>query len=297
MTKNPDRTQIEKKKSQELPRRKFAVNSLPTTSEPRSAMPRPYDLEFRLERAKTIERAIANKKLTKSLVAEKTGYDEKTIRNLIQGDNVRDQTVIDVCSFLGIEPKLENDIENVACADDEYGGYLRTTHADYEGFFYLYRRSFSEYGRIYREVVEIKWDDTEEKFVFSDYYDVDPSGTSGPRSHVGSVYMSSYTSLIHFVTTYQGSVRVLTLTRMRQGNGIMRGCLMTQCEDINFFQPTITPIILKKQKFIDLSSDAEAHIKLLDSTCDDYKFAQEQLLICENKVVKSQFGTSSNPGL
>lgn len=252
-------------------------------------MSRPYDLEFNLERARKIERAIQNKKWTKAELSIKTGYDSKTIRNLISGQSVRDQTVVDVCEALGIEPMLENNIENIACADDEFGGYLRNTHSFYEGFYYSYRKSFTEPGRIFRGVVRIEWDVTDERFVFSDFYSLDSTEPLGARVHSGTVYMSSYTGLVHFLTVYQGSVRMITVTTMRQSDGIMRGSMMTQCEDINFFQPTITPIVFKKIKSYDPSSQVGNDLGLIDENEPDFRFASDQIKISETRVVKSCF--------
>lgn len=250
-------------------------------------MNRPYDLEFNLDRARKIERAIQNKKWTKTELSIKTGYDGKTIRNLLSGQIVRDQTVIDVCEALGIEPMLENHIENIACADDEFGGYLRNTHSFYEGYYAVYRRSFSEPGRIFKNVLQIVWQDTDERLVFSDFYSPDPTEPMGARVHSGSVYMSSYTSLVHFMTVYQGSVRLVTVTTMRQSDGIMRGSMMTQCEDVNFFQPAITPIVLKKMKTYDPSSSIVSDIGLMDNDSEEFVFARKQLVTAETKVVKS----------
>lgn len=250
-------------------------------------MNRPYDLEFNLDRARKIERAIQNKKWTKTELSSKTGYDGKTIRNLLSGQVVRDQTVIDVCEALGIEPMLENTIENVACADDEFGGYLRNTHSFYEGYYHVYRRSFSEPGRIFQNVMHIRWDETDERLLFSDFYSPDPAEALGARVHSGTVYMSSYTGLVHLMTVYQGSVRLITATTMRQSDGIMRGSMMTQCEDVNFFQPAITPIVIRKIKGYDVASSLVSDIGIMQSDHSELDFAQRQLCIAETKVIKS----------
>ena len=254
---------------------------------------RDQELEFRLERARIIEKALLGKKWSKTLLVQKTGYDPKTIRNLLDGHVVRDQTVIDVCQCLDIEPKLERDTINDACADDEFGGYLRSTHRFYEGFFYLYRHSFSEPGRIFRSVMHIHWDDQRNLLVFSEFYNVGPADSSEIKSHTGNVYMSSYTGLIHFVTVFQGSVRIITATKMRQSDGIMRGSLMTQCEDINFFQPTITPVVLRKNSSLTEQSDMLEKIRIMDDSCSDIPFARSQLKLCEEKVNKNFFNYSN----
>src|SRR5215207_5947011 len=63
--------------------------------------------EFLSARARKIERALLRKNWTRVHLADLTGYDERTIRNVLHGKPVREQTVIDICEALGIEPILE----------------------------------------------------------------------------------------------------------------------------------------------------------------------------------------------
>ena len=252
-------------------------------------MTRNYDLEFRLDRAKQIQRALQNKGWTRTQLASKTGYDEKTIRNLLAGQEVRDQTVIDVSQALAIVPRLENDVDNVECADDVFGGYVRSTHKFYETYYYLYRRSFSKEGAIFRGVLEVRWDETDERFNFSEYYEADPEEELGARRHTGALYMSSYTGLVHMLTIFEGSIRLITATKMRQSDGIMRGTIATQCEDIAFFQPTVSPLVLKRLKNYDAAARLAGDIGLLSESADDYAFATDQLAMTEDRVVQLRF--------
>lgn len=254
-------------------------------------MDRDAELEFRLDRAKQIQRAMLNKGWTKSHLASKTGYDERTIRNLLAGQEMRDQTVIDVSQALGLEARIENDIDTVECADNIFGGYLRSTHKFYEGFYYLYRRSFTRDNAIFRGVVEVRWDDSDERFAFSEYYEADPDEENGVRAHKGALYMSSYTNLVHLLTIFEGSLRVITVTKMRQSDGVMRGTIATQCEDIAFFQPTVSPVVLKRLKTYSVDKVA-ADIGLLPEAASDYAFAVEQLETTEERVVKLRFAHS-----
>ena len=69
--------------------------------------------EFLISRARKIERALVRKSWTRVHLAELTGYDERTIRNVLGAKPVRDQTIIDICQALGIEPELEDSSEYV----------------------------------------------------------------------------------------------------------------------------------------------------------------------------------------
>ena len=84
-------------------------------------------------RARKIERALVRKNWTRVHLAEITGYDERTIRNVLHAKPVRDQTIIDICEALGIEPELEDESQYVEVADAEYGdihaGLIGSTRA------------------------------------------------------------------------------------------------------------------------------------------------------------------------
>ena len=153
-------------------------------------MARSYDLEFRLARARKLERALGNKGWTRKQLAENTGYDEKAIRNILAGEPVRDQTVVDVSQVLGIEPERNR----AEVAEDEYGGYSRSTHRQYESFFYSYRRSFTNYGEIFKSIIEIDGTKLTINFVFLDYYEMDKVTGQDARAHTGAVFMSSFTN-------------------------------------------------------------------------------------------------------
>src|SRR5215203_2823199 len=73
--------------------------------------------DFLISRARKIERALVRKSWTRVHLAEITGYDERTIRNVLGAKPVRDQTVIDICQALGIEPDLEAVSKRLARVD------------------------------------------------------------------------------------------------------------------------------------------------------------------------------------
>lgn len=248
-------------------------------------MARSYDLEFRLERAKKMERARIRKGWSNILLASKSGYDEKTIRKLLRGEPTRDKTVTDVCEALGIEAELVNTIEEVDVADDIYGGYTRSTHRSYEGFFQLYRPSFTKPGLIFRGIVNIEWDSHTDVFTFSDYYSVNPD-SNDVKAHAGNVCISSYTNLLHLMTVYEGSVRLMTLTKMREKDGILRGTIQTQSESLMFFQPTVAPVVLRKLQAYDPANSLVADIGLINEADPDWAFAQEQLTLTEHQILK-----------
>jgi transcriptional regulator with XRE-family HTH domain len=93
------------------------------------------EAELVAQRAKVIERALAAKRWTQLHLGSKTGYDERTIRNVLRGRPVREQTILDVCQALGIEAELHNG-HQVDFADQAYGEYPRGPYRKYEGGYF-----------------------------------------------------------------------------------------------------------------------------------------------------------------
>ena len=272
-----------------LPRRNFPVNSLPREFRRGQRWCEATIFEFRLARARKLERALRNKGWTRKQLAEETGYDEKAIRNILAGEPVRDQTVVDVSQALGIEPETDTQHDRVEVAEDEYGGYSRSAHRQYESFFYSYRRSFTNYGEIFKSIIEIRWDGIDNKFVFFDYYETDKVTGQDARAHTGAVFMSSFTNLLHLQTIYEGSLRLITLTKMREPEGIMRGAIMTQSENLMSFQPTLSPIVLRRIPAYSVRKELPRDMKMITADESDYEFAAAQLGLTERQTIKLAF--------
>lgn len=247
-------------------------------------MARNYDEEFRLERAKKMDRARIAKGFSNIELARRAGYDEKTVRKVLAGQATRDKTIVEICQVLGIEPELVNTIEEVDVADDVFGAYTRSTHRGYEGYFHLFRPSFTTPGAIFRGVVQIRWDPNEDVFQFSEFYSVDDA-TGEPKAHSGNVCISSYTNLLHLTTMFEGSVRLVTLTKLREGEGIMRGTMQTQAETLTFFQPTVSPVVLRKIKTYDPASII-GDLGFVEQGSPDWVFADKQISLTENQILK-----------
>ena len=242
------------------------------------------DIEAKMERTRVIERARLEKGWTKRQLAEKAGYDEKTLYNLLSGGEVQDRTVFEFCQALGIAvPAVAKKLE---VAEDRLGGYSRSIYSEYEGSYRIYRPSFSRPDRIYRYAMDIAWDEAGSGFTFVAWYKVDPKEPTGFKAHRGPVSISAVTNLVHFVVTFRGSVRLVTVTKMRTVDGIMRGSMATHVEDLNFFRPTLSPIIIRKA---DEAHGAPTGIGLIDDSDAEWDFASEQLALTEKSVLNLCF--------
>jgi hypothetical protein len=204
-------------------------------------------LEFWRKRAAKIERALLNKAWTRSQLAAKSGHDVRTVRTVLAGvDAVLDQTIVDICQALGIEPELAEPTDSEAeVAEPWYGSYARGPYKSYEGAYYAYRRSFSYPGCFIRSIYEIKWHDEDWIFNFQEHQSYLANNQRKiDHSPSGEVYISQYTDLVHLVTVSAGAVRTVTLRKMR--DNIMRGCMLTQSDRETFFQPCISGVFLEK---------------------------------------------------
>jgi hypothetical protein len=233
---------------------------------------------------------MVSKGWTRKILAAESKCDEKTIRNVFAGDPVRDQTVIVLSVALGIEPELDPSsvAAPVPSAPPElFGGYSRAVNKAYEGTYLLYRRTFSVKDGIYRSSLRIDWDEREGRFLFWEAF-MDSSVEGGHRHHKGDVYLSAHTNLVHLVTAIEGSVRLMTLSRLNVLDGTMRGCVLTQMEGPMFFQPTISPVFLRKSE----AHAGQAEASVVDRSTEEFTYAHQQLGYAESHIVKSAFGAS-----
>jgi transcriptional regulator with XRE-family HTH domain len=206
------------------------------------------DDDFRRLRAEKISQALLNKSWTRDKLAQETGYDVRTIRTVLKGEKVRDQTIVDICQALGIDPQLSQpENQDIEVSEPWYGSYAREPYRQYEGVYFAYRRSFSFPDQFIRSFFEIVWHPEDWIFVFKENQSyVSENKRKIDHSQSGEMYISQFTDLIHLVTVNAGAVRTITLTKMRGAGSIMRGSVLTQSDRGLFFQPSISAIFLEK---------------------------------------------------
>jgi hypothetical protein len=84
---------------------------------------------------------------------------------------------------------------------------------------------------------------------------------------------------------------MLTLTRMREFEGVMRGALLTQTESLTFYQPTVSPVVLRAVGDYNAELQLNNDIALLSPGGDEYSFADRELLVAERQIIKLAFRT------
>lgn len=234
------------------------------------------DKEFRTIRGRQIKAAMEAKRWTQTELARKIGYSVRTLRKLLKGEAVRPNIILDACQALGVSPMKSGTSQDDRLADELSGSYTRSQFSDYEGHYFLFRRDLHSPENLHRASLSIWWG--QKGLEFSEQYR--NSGDPNDCCFFGDVYISNYTGLIHLLTIRRGAVRVLTLTKMRRSNRIMRGMVATQTERVDFFQPSVAAVFLIKSEeatpasFTDIQADHP-----------DYAFAMTEICITEQQVV------------
>jgi transcriptional regulator with XRE-family HTH domain len=210
------------------------------------------DLEAgqRLDLGAKIDYSRKRKGWTLAILAEKSGYDERTIGNVIHGRPTRLKTVYEICSVLGI------DIDQISAkppkiADERHGGYNVDNYIDYLGQFYSVRRNFTEDNTIFRSVFNFRWSDASHCLEFDEHHRYIDQQTKRVHDYTqsGEVFISNQMGLVHLMTVVKGAVRLLTLTKLiPPDTDTMEGVVVTQSKTGAYIRPSISPVFFTKLK-------------------------------------------------
>lgn len=240
--------------------------------------------------------------LTREALAERAACKERTLGNLLAGQPVRDATVAKVARVLGID--LENYLDGRAAglearggvaaegerdegrAAAEYGGYLLSAYAHYIGTYFAYRRVFSDKDEFFRSVYEIDWDDELSRLRF---FELQRFRVANDRtvssSHAGGVHISPHTGIIHLLTTFQGALRLVTLSKFRTGEDKLRGLILTQRDRDDFYQPAVSAIYLEKIRTKRKNSELERLVGAFGRSDAQFAAVSEEIVAIERSSV------------
>ena len=104
-------------------------------------------------------------------------------------------------------------------------------------------------------------------------------------SHAGGIYISPHTGMIHLLTTFQGALRLATLTKFRMGDTRLRGVILTQSDRDQFFQPATSAIYLEKLETRRKNSELEKLVGPFGPADPSFKPATEELTRIESNAV------------
>ncbi|MEQ1695942.1 MAG: helix-turn-helix transcriptional regulator [Hyphomicrobiaceae bacterium] len=231
--------------------------------QPKLIVPIPVD-----QRGKAIQQirtAMIEKKLTQAQLADAADCHEKTVQNLLGGRSVRDQTLFDVCTYLGLDyedvrdnwhgsvaqsavPALDtgrDTLERYATggmvAPVYMGAYTRAAVDHYLGHYLTLRPDFTNPEAIVAYRTEITWDDEWPSLLFQERDRPD-----APYSHRGRLYVPASSSFIHLVSLTKGAMRMIVVSQLDR-DGLMRGLITTLNKHRANYVPVATPIVYAKR--------------------------------------------------
>ena len=205
--------------------------------------------------ARRVRVEMARHGLTREALAARAEVKERTLGNLLAGQPVRDLTVAKVARVLAIEldeivAGLDGDGatgSGEGRAGESYGGYMLSAYEGYLGTYIAYRRGFADRNELFRSVYDIDWDESLCRLRFLELQRFrGRDNRTVASSHGGGIYISPHTGLLQFLTTYQGALRLVTLTRFGLGDNRLRGLMLTQSDRDRFFEPAVSAIFLER---------------------------------------------------
>ena len=231
-------------------------------------------------------------------LAKHAGYNERTIRNFINGKSTRPSTTNDICKAVGIDIQKERaskKSKQIQVADDDHGAYTRDLFREYIGCFFAYRRSFQTEGNLIRSLYEFFWSDEHSCLRFKErhrYY--------SPRlkrmvnyDQEGDVYVSNSIGLVHLLTKFEGALRLITLTKLHREEMTMSGVVVTQSERPSHYQPAASPIYLRKMP--GTPDELAARIGIFEIGDADFKTVNSILDEVEKSVTCIALGLRPEP--
>lgn len=223
-------------------------------------------------------------------LGNKAGYSERTIRNFISGRPTRAKTTRDICEAVGID-FLEGK-KLISATDEAHGQYTRDQVKDYAGLFFAYRRSFDVHSFLIRSIFEFLWAENLNCLTFQEHhtYYSKRLGKQVIYDQNGEVFISNSIGLVHLITRTSGAIRLITLTRLHHDDHVMSGAVLTQMEKPgSFFQPSSSPIYLRKAETTDLN-ELKRTIGPVEPGGADYTAVNERLLRIQKDVVNFSLG-------
>ena len=255
-------------------------------------------LNARVRRALAIrvEEFCRQKMISTKALAHEAKYDVRTIRNFLNGKVVKEETVHKICAAAGVDfdSEVENQGKAGKSAGPAHGLYSEEFVQNYIGFFYAYRRSFSVPKNIVRSLFKFEWNKSRQCLTFKEFQTYHSSHLDRRVSYdqEGDVFLSNTVGLVHLVTIQLGAVRLITLTRLHHDENYMRGAVLTQAEWPDHFQPSVSPLFLRKvveKKDLALLLERVGPIEPADA---DYKEVSRVLEQTEDGVIKFVSGHS-----
>jgi transcriptional regulator with XRE-family HTH domain len=247
------------------------------------------DEQQRREIGQQIKRRYQELGLTLEQLEAKSGYDEKTIRNVIAGESARRATLLAIMTALGMS--LTSTGTATEIADDKHGGYTKRSFTRYIGSYAAYRWSYDGPQHIIRSIFSLSWSSEINCGVFHEdqrYLD-HKTGKIVDYSQDGEVYANNDAGVMHLLTCADGRLRLVTVTKLQPPDPIMRGSVLTQSRQAIYQQPAVSPVYLER---IDPAGGGDLVCGELTKSDPAFAQASSNLIDVERNVLLAAFSAA-----
>ncbi len=209
--------------------------------------------------------------LTQVALADKAGYTGRIVRAIEHGERTKLQTLRDVCEAIGL-PADSYEINDNIISDPKYGSYNISHYADYIGIYFGFRHGLTVQNNFLRTVYEISWSGKKRclEFLENQKY-TSPNGRVQNYSQEGDIYIRNLTGMMHLLTSFRGSLRLITLCKMKKDDSIFEGVIMTQIEGSHYYSPGVSPFYLKKVEGVTDRDSLSEHVGNIFPDDDAYR--------------------------
>jgi transcriptional regulator with XRE-family HTH domain len=257
----------------------------------------PVTEEQRKELGRRIDSIRHAEGLSYAGLADRAGYDEKTVRSIVKGEPKRARTLLDVCKAVGIDLHAHSEIVEVA--DELHGGYTKRSLSRYVGRYLAYRWSYQDDLWIICSSYNFDWSETHHcmRFLEDQRYE-DSRGKLVDFSQEGDIYTDNESGLLHLLTVAEGVLRLITVTRLQLPELTLKGCALTQSR-AGIYRPAVSPVFFKKvQDNLPLQEVGTSTGEIAPGDPGHAELAAE-LREIEHEVVRSTFamGVAGKRGL
>jgi hypothetical protein len=200
--------------------------------------------------AKIVERAKQSAGLTNGAIADKAGYNEKTIRDVIRGRCHVYKTVDEVCTVLDIDLDQELDRTGLNVSTDgnapaKLGGYAKQNYLDLIGSYMTIRPTYHDVPNLKCYRTELDWDVADSCLRFTEF------GRTDADCQTGHVYIPRASACMYLLTLEKGWVRTIIVSQLIGKESIMRGLILSQGKILgNNYAPVCAPIVYIKDQAI-----------------------------------------------
>ena len=233
-------------------------------------------------RRKKVAAALEVKGWTRKELARAANVAPKTVSNFLSGDHCSWATFKSLCKALEVSTAVDEVKATQDVAKPELGGYTREAYVDYLGGYFAYRRSFISRDRILRSIYTFEWSKEVGGLAFKEYQQYKARGKSVDHSQNGPVHISPKYNLVHLVTSTKGAVRLVTLIK---NEDVFRGAILTQSDQEQFYQPSVSPIYLERIPDFDMSAPHLEMVGPIDRSHEDFGPIAERLEEIERKTI------------